>query len=351
MPVVSAPVVALPRHQVDTDELLSVLSELYVDHPRLKAIHTAIRATSVRSRWYTRPLAEQFSTDVPVVERMRTHLRDSLDLAESAARGALFESGLEPGDITNLVVTSATGHTMPGLDVHLMERLALPCSVRRLPVTQLGCGGGAFALTRARDLVLARPDATVLVVCADVYSHYLHPADTGMDGMIFKGLIGDAAGACVVRAGSDGPHMELNEPWEYLLPGSRDIVGSYVDSDGLHAHNAPRLLRAVQDIAPRVREWLERTAPPGADARPGFVVSHSGSPKILDAVMAGLGCPPEMVDLSRDSLRELGNVGSASVLDVLERTFAKPPADGDEGLLLALGPGISLIASKITWRA
>ncbi|WNM31299.1 3-oxoacyl-[acyl-carrier-protein] synthase III C-terminal domain-containing protein [Streptomyces sp. Li-HN-5-11] len=349
MPVVSAPVIALPRHQVSTDEVLDVLGELYPEHPRLAAVQAAIRSTTVRSRWFTRPPGELFTDASPVLDRTRAHLRDSLELAEKAARQALFEAGLTPGDVDGLVVTSSTGHTMPGLDIALIEKLGLPCSVHRVPVTQLGCAGGAFALVCAMSLVALRPRARILVVCADVFSHYLHRADTGMDGMIFKGLIGDAAGACVVRADGAGPRMELGDSWQCVLPGSRTIVGTYVDGSGLHTHNSPELCGVVRQAVERVAEWLRDSGAVGEKA-PRFLVSHSGSPKILDSVVASLGCAPELVTSARDSLRDVGNVGSVSVLDVLERTFAKQPGEGDRGLLLAVGPGVSIIAVKTVWH-
>ncbi|MFC7267014.1 PhlD [Streptomyces lutosisoli] len=348
--VVSAPVVSLPRFQVTTDELLDRITELYPDDPSLSVVRRVIRATTVHTRWYSRPLEQQFAPAPSLAERTRTHLMDSLELAEKAAHGALFEAGLAASDIDGLVVLSATGHTMPGLDVLLMERLGLPPSVRRIPVSQVGCTGGVFGLARAMEMVTAHPGSTVLMVCSDVFSHYLHRGDSGLDGMILKGLFGDAAGACVVRTEAQGPHMELIDSWEYVHPNSHDIVGSRLDCDGLHAFNSPRLRHAVEGAMPRLLEWLKRSAPPGSDPAPRFVVSHTGGPRILDAIVAGLGCDPAMVDLARDSLREQGNVGSVSVLDVLERTFVKSPVDGDHGLLIAAGPGVSLIAVRAVWR-
>ncbi|WP_324784712.1 PhlD [Streptomyces sp. H51] len=350
MRVVSAPVVVLPRHQVTTEEVLERITELYADHPRCAHIRRTIAATTVRTRWYTRPLAEQMRGDWSLAVRTREHLADSLELAEKAARTTLREAGLEPSDVDALVVVSATGHTTPGLDVLLMARLGLPPSVRRIPVTQLGCTGGVFGISMAAELVAARPDATVLVVCADVFSHYLHRADTGMDGMIFKGILGDGAGACVVRSRANGPHMELTHSWECVQPLSHDIVGSHLDGDGFHAHNSPDLVRAIRGVMPRLNEWLARTAPAGSDGTPEFVVSHTGSPKVLDALVEGIGCPPALFGLARDSLREVGNLGSASVLEVLERAFAKPPADGAHGLALGVGPGVSVMAVRTVWR-
>ncbi|MEU6145025.1 type III polyketide synthase [Streptomyces sp. NPDC047081] len=351
MPVVSAPVVVLPRHQVTTDELMERIEELYADHPKIRQIRRVMRATTVRTRCYTRPLAEQFGVPSSLAERARAHLRECLDLAERAAEQALLETGLDPGEINGLVVLSSTGHSLPGLDVPLMDRLGLPRSVRRVPVSQVGCAGGVFALARALDLMAAGRDSRVLVVCVDAFSHYLHGADTGLDGMILKGLFGDAAGACVVRSEAAGPRMELLRAWEYVHPDTHGTVGTYVDGDGLHGFNSPKLQRVVREAMPLVTDWLERTAPPGCDPAPRFVVSHTGGPRILDAFVEGLGCHPDMVDLARDSLRELGNVGSVSVLDVLQRTFAKSPAEGDRGLLLAAGPGVTFVAVQAVWRS
>ncbi len=350
MPVITAPVVALPRYQVTTDELIDEIVELYRDQPRLAAACRAIRATTIQTRWYTRPPAEWLRRQPSLAQQARDHLHDSLELAERAAEGALREASLLPGDIDAVVVTSATGHTMPGLDVRLVQRLDLRPSVRRIPVTQMGCTGGVFGISTAMELVAARPDAKVLVVCADVFSYYLNFVDTDMAGMILKGLFADAAGACVVSGRANGPHMELTSSWECLHPGSQDVVGTRTSGEGLHGYNSPVLVNAIRSVLPRLNDWLDATAPAGGSGAPEFVVSHTGGPKIIDTLAAGLGGPPDLFGLARDSLRDVGNIGSVSVLEVLERTFAKPPADGARGLLLAAGPGVALMAVKAVWR-
>ncbi|WAZ25075.1 hypothetical protein STRCI_006543 [Streptomyces cinnabarinus] len=350
MPVVIAPAVALPVHQVSTEEVLERIAELYPDHPKLARVFEVVRATTVRTRWYSRPLAEQFRNDDSVAERTRAHLNDCLELAERAARATLREAGLEPEEVTALVTSSATGHTMPGLDIQLMERLGIAPTARRIPVTQMGCAGGAFGIATAAELVTARPETKALVVCSDTLSHYLHERDTGMDGMIFKGLVGDAAGACVVQDRSTGRRMEIQDSWNCLEVNARGVVGGYVDNDGLHLHNSPVVSDMIRGLTPKLKEWLERDAPVGADHGPEFAACHTGSPKILSCFAEGLECSPEIFDPARDSLRELGNLGSVSMLDMLERTFAKPPRSGAHGVIFGAGPGIFLTAVKAIWR-
>ncbi|WP_411144693.1 hypothetical protein [Streptomyces sp. x-80] len=47
----------------------------------------------------------------------------------------------------------------------------------------------------------------------------------------------------------------------------------------------------------------------------------------------------------------MGNLGGRSVLDVLARTCAAPPADGTRGVTLAHGPGFTTTALTGTWTA
>ena len=46
-------------------------------------------------------------------------------MAERAARRALEESGVAPGDVTHVITASCTGFESPGVDAHLIESLSL----------------------------------------------------------------------------------------------------------------------------------------------------------------------------------------------------------------------------------
>jgi len=52
---------------------------------------------------------------------------------------------------------------------------------------------------------------------------------------------------------------------------------------------------------------------------------------------------------SWNSMRDNGNISSASVLDVLSRTLSEPPAAGSIGLMLAMGPGFSFELLLLSW--
>ena len=63
----------------------------------------------------------------------------------------------------------------------------------------------------------------------------------------------------------------------------------------------------------------------------GAWVSHPGGPKVIEAIIASLGLPPEALELTWRSLGEIGNLSSASVLHVLRDTIAKKPPSGSPG--------------------
>lgn len=341
MPTVCRPSVALPPHRVGLDELVDHFAEIYCNHERLDDALSVMRAGKVATRFFSRPFKELADRGTPEAERMRRHYAETVQLAESAARKAVESAGVEMADIGCLISTSSIGYVVPGIDIYLLNRLPLGPETLRIPVTNMGCGGGAFALSRATDVLAGPRRGHVLVVCSDVLAAYLHPADTGMDNMVMRGIVGDAAAACVVRRDDVVPGLRVTSTWDYTVPGSSDIVGLRVGLDGMHGHNSPRLYEAILAAVPPLTQWFS--------AVPDFALVHPGGPKIMDLLSEQLGLSEELLRHSRSSLAELGNTGSSSLLDVISRAFDDPPASGDQGIILSVGPGVMVAALKARW--
>jgi alkylresorcinol/alkylpyrone synthase len=79
-------------------------------------------------------------------------------------------------------------------------------------------------------------------------------------------------------------------------------------------------------------------------------IAHTGGPKVLQAVEVGLALPEGTLARSWRSLRDVGNLSSASVLfvlgDLLDAGEAKP---GDLGVLVAMGPGFCSEIVLLAW--
>src|SRR5205085_12673188 len=85
-------------------------------------------------------------------------------LARDVAARALAGPHVAAQDTDLIITPSCTGIMIPSVDAYLVDALGLRADVRRLPITELGCVGGASALARADDFLRGFPEAHVLVV-------------------------------------------------------------------------------------------------------------------------------------------------------------------------------------------
>jgi alkylresorcinol/alkylpyrone synthase len=87
-------------------------------------------------------------------------------------------------------------------------------------------------------------------------------------------------------------------------------------------------------------------------AREGIArfIAHPGGPKVLEAMASSLELPDEALEPAWRSLREVGNLSSASVLLVLQDILRNdPPPVGSCGLIFAMGPGFCSELVLVRW--
>ncbi|MEV5148553.1 PhlD [Streptomyces sp. NPDC052727] len=348
MPVhIARPTTVLAPHKITTAEIADDIRAHHPDHPRLGAILRVLGNCGVETRYFTQSLdSPTINGTAEVGDRAARAFADGLTMAEQAVRATLDRYRLQPGDITGLITTHATGWAVPNLDVHLVERLGLRPTIRRTALTTTACAGGAHALVRAVEQALLHPGSRVLVVAAEVLSTAYNHADTKIEHMIYKALFGDSAAATVVSSDPLGPGLAVDADglFEYVLPDSLTLYAGRIDSTGLHFDSTKQATGGARHVMPAVTGWL-------AGRSVDVPVIHPGSkPIILDTADA-LGLTGTDARHSLDTLSEEGNLGGVSVLRVLERTHGEPPADGASALVVAYGPGFSVSALRGTWQS
>jgi alkylresorcinol/alkylpyrone synthase len=221
--------------------------------------------------------------------------------------------------------------------------------VRRLPITELGCVGGAAALARADDFLRGFPDARVLVIAVELPSLSLQRDDTTPANLVASALFGDGAAAAVLTARGDRPGVRVLETLSHIFPGSTGALGFDLHEDGFHSvisKDIPAILKS------EIAALVDKLAARGGLTREDLTcfVLHPGGKKILGAVEDGLGLPREATQPSWDVLRDYGNQSSASVLFVLHEwlTRRQTPA-GSHGVLAAFGPGLTTEMLLLRW--
>jgi alkylresorcinol/alkylpyrone synthase len=283
------------------------------------------------------------------------------ELAERAARRALADARLSPGDVDFLLFTSVTGVSAPSIDALLVGRLGMRPDVKRMPSFGLGCAGGAASLARVHDYLVGHPDDVALLVSVELCSLTLQHDDPSTANIVASGLFGDGAAAVVVLgARRAGPwRLEVGEAAaaapavidtrSRIYPDSEGDLGWHVGSGGFRIVLSPRLPDVIEGhLADDVADFLYPHGLKAGDI-PTWV-AHAGGPKILDATARALDLPAGLLDQSWASLADCGNLSSSSVLHVLARTMAARSAPpGSEGVLLAFGPGVCAELVLLRW--
>ncbi len=340
MSTVCRPSLSLPDHVVDLDDVVLHMQHQHSGHPRLGTALRLMRSTSVATRHLIDPL-EIVTTPRTFGQLMRRYAEEGSRLGVSAAKQALDEADTVCAEIDNLIVVSCTGYLLPGLDAYIANQLGLEPRVRRLSFTQVGCAGGAYSLARAHELHKAHPGGVTLIIAVELCSLSYQAGDSSIASFVSTALFGDAAAAAVIR--DDRPGFRLNDAYEDLAPDSLEHISYVVDELGFHFDTNPRISRVVANAMPQLKKWL------GKSVNLGFLVSHTGGPRIMYEVSKGLQIPTDMFRLSEKSLQRRGNTASVVVFDVLRQTFENPPEEGDSGLIIAFGPGVTTVAVTGSW--
>lgn len=251
-------------------------------------------------------------------QRMRLYEEAALDLAVAASRASLDASAIAPSDVTHIVSASCTGFSAPGVDIGLIDRLALMRSTQRSHIGFMGCHAAINALRVASAIAAQDASACVLVCCAEVCSIHLQHADTP-ERDIVNALFADGSAACVVS--QQQPQNAIGRivaTSSMLWPGTADLMRWAIGDHGFEmvlGRDVPKAIR--ENTRPWLAAWL---AASGTDLEhiDAWAI-HPGGPHIIDAVAEALTLKPDEAAASRAVLAGHGNMSSATLLFVIAR--------------------------------
>lgn len=344
---------AQPPHAYDQETLITAFQAYYsstgrkVNFDRLESFH---RHVLVGGRTLALPL-EAYPQLSGWGAANDAWQRVALDLAEEGTNQALEQAGIGIEQIGAIFFVSVTGIAAPSIEAQLMNRLPFLPSTKRIPIFGLGCVAGAAGIARATDYVKAYPDHAALLIAVELCSLTLQRDDLSPANLIASGLFGDGA-AVVVVAGdrvdvASGPRVLDSRSVFY--PDTEDLMGWRIGEHGFGVVLSPQVPVAARERLPvDVDQFLATHGLARRDM--STWICHPGGPKVLEAMQEGLDLPDGALDLTWRSLREVGNLSSASVLYVLADTIEQQrPASGSYGLLLAMGPGFCSELVLLQW--
>jgi alkylresorcinol/alkylpyrone synthase len=260
-------------------------------------------------------------------------------LGEHVAREALSTAKVRADEITAIIGVSSTGHLMPTLETHLIHRLRLSATCRRVPLTQLGCAGGAASLGLAAALSDGDSNSKVLVVSVELPSLSFPTIEPSPSDIVASTQFGDGAAAAIVAHGSAGRGPTILASTSALFPGTVQDDGVRSTAAGLRLTRPRRLAETLRrEVGDAVDQFLARHQLVRSDI--GFWTIHPRNPELLTAAAASLDLPDGALTASRTVWQRAGNLISAAVFHVLQETSVSTPAEpGTLGMVIAYGAG------------
>lgn len=365
MPVITSVATLVPPFAATQDQVKAAFAPLFAstlaaqgqrpDVRRLDMAMALFDHAEVATRYSVLPL-EDVVAPRSLTEAMRLYSLHARRLGEQVSRDCLARAGRGAEEVDMVVSVSCTGVMIPSVDAFLLDALGMRRDVVRLPITELGCVGGAASVARASDYLRAHPRARALVLAIELPSLSLQRRDPSMDNLVASALFGDGA-AAVLMSGDETPEamqagagtVRVVDTLCYTRPASTDALGFDLHEDGFHAVLAKQVPACVRADLYQQVQHLTKRAGIELGALSAFVL-HPGGKRILGAAEEALGLTRAHTQPSWDVLRDYGNQSSASVLFVLDRWVnGQRPARGTRGVMAAFGPGLTTELSLLEW--
>jgi 3-oxoacyl-[acyl-carrier-protein] synthase-3 len=275
--------------------------------------------------------------------------QDTSDMGAAAARRAISDSGIDPAEITHLLLGSCSPDGLVPNTACTIER---KLNLSRLVAFDfnVACSGFLYGLYLSAAILALEPRAKILLVAAEAMSRLC-----SVNNRDVRVLFGDGAGAAVVGSGAGtGAGLALEDicvtsdggPGELLTAnggGSRSSFrpGDVVGEDYFLCMQGKEVFRhAVRDMVEAARTLLERNDLCVRDV--DLFVPHQANGRIIAAVAEQLDFPLTRV---MTTLENTGNTSAASI----------PMALAEAGRRGMLTPGrrilMTAFGAGFTWGA
>lgn len=346
---------ALPRNSISQADSCSHAIRYCFNDRRAKVLERLYSKTDIESRslvlvdknsrticadFYPPPISESYAGP-STAERMLRYNQDAGPLATLSCRAALDDARIKAQSITHLVTVSCTGFASPGLDLHLLDSLALNPGVSRTNVGFMGCHGAMNGLRAAQSFCLADPTAVVLICATEICSVHFQYGCV-LQTLVANSLFADGSAAVVMASAANKPYYSSTA--SYVVPKSSDVMSWHIGDNGFIMKLSSEAPNLIEKFLPAfMATWLASNQLSIKDIR-GWAI-HPGGPRILDAVEHSLELDFKSLSISRDVLAECGNMSSPTVIFILQRLLAageKLPC-----VVLAFGPGLTIEAALL----
>lgn len=349
MPRLCAITTQVPTYRYSQAELKEFTQSHFASStPDFERLHSVFEHAGIEHRYLTKPF-DWYLAPRTLADNSKIYQEAAVELSASCITKILSQQSLEPKEIDYLLYINTTGLATPSIDARLINVLRFKPAIRRTPIWGLGCAGGAQGLAHAYHHLLGHPKERVLVVSCELCSLTFIPDDYSASNFVAAALFGDgAAAALLVGDEADGDGIEVLGTQSTLFPDSLDVMGWNIDTRGLQVVFAQRIPDIVREHTKAQTEAFLRPFNLTTSDVAEFLI-HPGGTKVLKAYRQALSLNGNSLRFAEQTLKDFGNMSSATVLFVIERFLQEKRLRPGYGLVSALGPGFSSESVLLKW--
>ena len=216
----------------------------------------------------------------------------------------------------------------------------------------MGCYAAFNAIKSGKYIVVAQPDAKVLIVCVELCTiHYQDKTDP--DTLLANALFGDGAAAVVMTSGGFADvELAIKQHYSDLSLTAKSEMTWKIGDLGFDMKLSGLVPDAIKEgIRQLTNNLLEHL--PINYTEIDFFAIHPGGKRIIEVIEEELHLSQENNNPAREVLKTYGNMSSPTILFVLRQILQglSDNADGKNILCFAFGPGLTMESMLLEIKA
>lgn len=292
--------------------------------------------------------SEEVFTKTSFEEKNNIYKREVLKLSSLVVQKALNQSNLKATEIDYIITVSCTGIMIPSLDAYLINSFEMNQDVVRLPVTEMGCVAGVSGLIYAKNFLQSNANKRALVVSVEAPTATFQLEDYSMTNVVSAAIFGDGAAAVILSSYPEDKGPVIKDEAMYHYYNTTDIMGFGLVNTGLQMILDKTVPEVIEAHFPAVMlPFLEKNNTSLTEVN--HYIFHPGGKKIVQVIEDLLSKHGKNIDITKQVLKDYGNMSSATVLFVLERFLVQNPQKGEKGVMLSFGPGFTAQRILLEW--
>jgi predicted naringenin-chalcone synthase len=250
------------------------------------------------------------------------------------------------GSITHIITVSCTGFHAPGLDIELISKLGLSSDTERVCINFMGCYAGFNALKTADYISRSNPDYKILIVNVELCTLHFQ-RENNLQNWLSNALFGDGASATLIESESNpsgkGFSLRLKGFYSELMLQALQEMSWNIGDYGFEMHLSSHVTKSIKASIKTVAHSLMKKVKMNFSDMVHFAI-HPGGRRILEVCEEELGFSAGPDHPSFQTLRQFGNMSSATIFYVLSDLMNQIRLEKVKSgpiMSFAFGPGLT----------